>query len=114
MGASILDDVSSSALCPPSVLREWGMNPIDCLGGTRSDHIYDDRPMFVSTAHVRVAAGRQVETRPECDELSLPAENGTPAKDHQRCHLDRPARTFVPVPETVIGSRFTSLFSDCK
>lgn len=80
MGASILDDVSSSCLCPPSVLRQWGMNPIDCLGGTRSDHIYDGRPMFASTAHGRVAAGWQVETRRECDELSLPAENGTPPR----------------------------------
>lgn len=51
MGGSILDDVSSSALCPPSVLRQWGVNPIDCLGGTRSDHIMDGRPIFASTAH---------------------------------------------------------------
>lgn len=100
MGGSILDDVSSSALCPPSVLRQWGMNPIDCLGGTRSDHIImDGRPMFASTAHGSVAAGWQVETRRDVMSCHCRPKMD-PAKDRQRCRLDRPARTFVPVPET--------------
>lgn len=70
--------VSPSSLFPAWVLRQWRKNPIDCLGGTRSDHLMAvdqcSRPRHMAVWQRKT----KVETRTRCDELSLPAEAAHP------------------------------------